>query len=235
MLLNCGAGEDSWESLGLQRDPISQSSRKSVLNIHWKDWCWSWNSNTLATWCKELTHLKRPWCWERLKAGGEGDNRGWDGWVTSLIQWTCLSKLWVLVLDREAWRAAVHGVSESDTEWLNWTEYMEHERYKKIGGDLSFERVFSSPQNSANIQSEFKSRFFPVKLLDENVGWQIPWLLPCKPEQSSQLDVPRFLPDRNHEISVPLRVWSFVLQQWKMNAKESKTLMLSNYGAREDT
>ena len=47
---------------------------------------------------------------------------------------------------------------------------MEHERYKKIGGDLSFERVFSSPQNSANIQSEFKSRFFPVKLLDENVG-----------------------------------------------------------------
>ena len=40
-----------------------------------KDWCWSWNSNTLATWCEELTHLKRPWCWERLKAG-EGDNRG---------------------------------------------------------------------------------------------------------------------------------------------------------------
>ena len=50
--------------------------RKSVLNIHWKDWCWSWSSNTLATWCEELTHLKRPWCWERLKAGGEGDNRG---------------------------------------------------------------------------------------------------------------------------------------------------------------
>ena len=53
--------------------------RKSVLNVHWKDWCWSWNSNTLATWCKELTHLKRPWCWERLKAGGEGDDRGWGG------------------------------------------------------------------------------------------------------------------------------------------------------------
>ena len=38
--------------------------RKSVPNIHWKDWCWSRNSNTLATWCEELTHLKRPWCWE---------------------------------------------------------------------------------------------------------------------------------------------------------------------------
>ena len=48
-----------------------------------EDWCWSWNSNTLATWCKELIHLKRPWCWERLRAGGEGDNRGWDGWMAS--------------------------------------------------------------------------------------------------------------------------------------------------------
>ena len=52
--------------------------------VHWKDWCWSWNSNTLATWCEELTHLKRPWCWERLRLGGEGDDRGWDGWLASL-------------------------------------------------------------------------------------------------------------------------------------------------------
>ena len=57
--------------------------RKLVLNIHWKDWCWSWNSSTLATWCKELTHLKRPWCWERLRAGGEGDDRGCNGWMAS--------------------------------------------------------------------------------------------------------------------------------------------------------
>ena len=62
------------------------SYRKSVLTIHWKDRCWSWNSNTLAPWCKELTHWKRPWCWERLKVGGEGDNRGWDGWMASLTQ-----------------------------------------------------------------------------------------------------------------------------------------------------
>ena len=87
-LLNCGVGEDSWESLGLQGDQTSQSSRKSVLNIHWKDWCWSWNSNTLATWCEELTHWKRSWCWERLKAGGEGDVRGWTGWMASLTRWT---------------------------------------------------------------------------------------------------------------------------------------------------
>ena len=56
--------------------------KRSVLSIHWKDWCSSWNSNTLATWCEELTHWKRPWCWERLKVG-EGDDRGWDGWMAS--------------------------------------------------------------------------------------------------------------------------------------------------------
>ena len=44
-----------------------------------KDWCWSWDSNNLVTWCKVLTHWKRHWSWERLKSGGEGDGRGWDG------------------------------------------------------------------------------------------------------------------------------------------------------------
>ena len=92
---SCGVGEDSWESLGQQEDPTSPSSRKSILNIHWKDWCWSWNSKTLATWCEELTHLKRPWCWERLKAGREGDDRGWDCWMASSTQWT-----WVWVKSR---------------------------------------------------------------------------------------------------------------------------------------
>ena len=62
--------------------------KKSTLNIHWKDLCWSWNSNTLATWCKESTHWKRPWYWERLKAGGERGDLGWDGWMTSSTQWT---------------------------------------------------------------------------------------------------------------------------------------------------
>ena len=58
----------------------SQSILKEISpEFHWKDWCWSWNSNTLATWCKESTHYKQPWYWERLKAGGERDDRGWDG------------------------------------------------------------------------------------------------------------------------------------------------------------
>ena len=64
--------------------------------------CWNWSSNTLATWSKEPTHC---WCWERLKAGGEGDNRGWDGWMVSLTQWT-----WVWANSRRQWRTGKPGV-----------------------------------------------------------------------------------------------------------------------------
>ena len=119
MLLTCGVGEDSWKSFGLQGDPTSQS--------HWKDWCWSWNSNTLATWCDELTHWKRSWCWERLKAGGEGDDRGWDGWVASLTGWT-----WVWVSSGSWWWTAKPGELQSmgskriGHDWvteLNWFSY----------------------------------------------------------------------------------------------------------------
>ena len=108
MLLNCGVGEDSWESLGLQGDPTSPFWRRSALGVHWKDWCWSWNSKTLATWCEELTHLKRSWCWARLRAGGGGDNRGWDGWMASLTQWT-----WVWVDYRSWWWTGRPGVLQS--------------------------------------------------------------------------------------------------------------------------
>ena len=80
--------ETSWESFGLEGDQTSLFWRKSVLVVHWKDWCWSWNSNTVATWCEELTHWKRPWCWERLKVGGKEDEREWDCWTASLTQWT---------------------------------------------------------------------------------------------------------------------------------------------------
>ena len=83
-----------------------------------------WNFNTLATWCEELTHLKRSWCWERLKAGGEGDDRGWDGWMASPTQWT-----WVWVDSGSWWWTGkpdvlwFMGCKESDmTEWLNWSE-----------------------------------------------------------------------------------------------------------------
>ena len=92
--------------------------------IHWKDWCWSWNSNTLVTWCEELTHLKRPWCWERLKAGGEGDNREWDDCMASSTQWT-----WVWVSSGSWWWTGRPSMLQSmgsqrvGQDWaeLNWT------------------------------------------------------------------------------------------------------------------
>ena len=107
VLSNCGAGEDSWESFG-QQNPTSQSWRKSTLNIHWKDWCWSWRSSALAAWHEELTHGKRPWCWEWLKASGEEGSRGWDGQTASPTQWT-----WVWANSRRQWRAGKPGVLQS--------------------------------------------------------------------------------------------------------------------------
>ena len=90
----------------------ARRSNQSILKeispeYHWKDscWSWSWSSNTLVTWCEELTHWKRLWCWERLKAGGEGDDRGWDGWMASLTQWTCV---WA-----SSMHTAVQGVAKS--------------------------------------------------------------------------------------------------------------------------
>ena len=77
----------------------------------------------LAIWCEELTHLKRPWCWERLKAGGEGDNRGRDGWMASPTWWT-----WVWASSGSWWWTGRPGVLQAMgsqildmTEWLNWT------------------------------------------------------------------------------------------------------------------
>ena len=98
-------------------------SNKSILkeispSVHWKDWCWRWNSNTLATWCEELTHLKRLWCWERLRAGGEGDDRGWNGWMASQTQWT-----WVWVSSRSWWWLGRPGVLQftgSQRVGYNW-------------------------------------------------------------------------------------------------------------------
>ena len=115
----------------------------SILNIHWKDWYWSWNSNTLATWCEEPARWKRPWCWERLKVGGQGDDRGWDGWMASLTQWT-----WVWVNSWSWWWTGRPGVLQSmgsqSRTWLgDWTELIFKER---VG--YSHTKLFSrKPEN----------------------------------------------------------------------------------------
>ena len=85
---------------------IPWTARKSTFNIHWMDWCWS--SKSLVTGCEELTHWKRPWFWERLKARGEGDDRGRDGWMVPPIQWT-----WVWASSGSWWRTGKPGMLQS--------------------------------------------------------------------------------------------------------------------------
>ena len=80
----CKEGEWIWRQLNMEIKPGNPLG-KSTLSIHCKDWRWS--ANILTTWCKEPTHWKRPWCWERLRVGGEGSNRGWDGWIASSTPW----------------------------------------------------------------------------------------------------------------------------------------------------
>ena len=101
--------------------PVHPKGNQSWIFIG-KDWCRSWNSNTLATWCEELTHWERPWCWERLKAGGEGDDDGWwHHWLNGHVFELALGVgdgLGSLVFC-SPWR---HKEMDT-TEWLNWTGF----------------------------------------------------------------------------------------------------------------
>ena len=121
MLLNCDVGEDSWVPWTARRS--NQSILKEISPEHSLEGLMlSWSSNNLATWWEELTHWKRPWCWKRLKAGGEGDDRGWDGWMASSTQWT-----WVWTNSRSWWWTGKPGMLQSmrlqSQRWLSdWTE-----------------------------------------------------------------------------------------------------------------
>ena len=143
---------------------VPWTARRSVLGVHWKDWCWNWNSNTLATWCEELTHWKRPCCWERFRAGGKGDNRGWDGWMASPTQWT-----WVW-MDSGSWwwtgrpgMLQFMGLQRVGHDWaneLNWTEVLHRQYHDYISNLLCLHlpsMSLAQPHNFSNWLLSYQS------------------------------------------------------------------------------
>ena len=180
MLLNCGVGEDSWESLGLQGDPTSPFWRRSVLGFLWKEWCYSWNPSTLAISCEELTHWKRLWCWEGLRAGGEGDDRGWDGWMASPTWW-----MWVWMNSRSWWWTGRPGVLQFmgsqrvRHDWvteLNWTETVllrpdDIFSGENGGGENHNYGCDSRTQKSKFIKSLKKSGEVHITILGSSASW----------------------------------------------------------------
>ena len=154
MLLNCGVGEDSWESLGLQG--IYQCILKEISpGCSLERWCWSWNSSTLATSCEELSHWKRPWWWEGLGEGGEGDDRGWDGWMASLSWWT-----WIWVNSGSWWWTGRPGAlrfmgsQRVGHDWateLNWKQHLKMQTVITLRIPQAFlEKLY--PFDSFNLQ-----------------------------------------------------------------------------------
>ena len=128
--------------------------------MHWKDWLWSWNSNTWATCCKELTPWKISWCWEILKAEGEGDDRGWDGWMTSPTQW------WVWASSKSWWWTGKPGVLQSmgsqrvgrHSDWTeNWTD-----------GYLACHQLSVKPHGCQKVLARSLTH-------SSTLAWKIPW------------------------------------------------------------
>ena len=143
MLLNCGFGEYSWEFFGWGGPKEVKQSILEEINPEYSlaGLMLKLKLQYLANWCKEPTNWKRSWFWERLKARGEGEDRGWNGWMVSLTHWT-----WLWVNSRRWWRTGKPNVlqsmgSQSQTWLSDWTTMKMIEQL--ITSDTTFVEVFS--------------------------------------------------------------------------------------------
>ena len=122
---------------------IKPVSLKGKLVLNWKDSCWSRNSNTLSTWCEELTDWKRSWCWERLKAGGVGYDRGWDDWMASPIQCLSLSKVQDLVVTGRPGVLQTMGSQRVGHKWSTKLNWIHDDLFSKFLTQLICNNLFS--------------------------------------------------------------------------------------------
>ena len=168
--------------------------------------CWSWNPNTLATWLEELTHLKRPWCLERLKARGVGDDRGWDGWMTLLTQWT-----WVWVNSGSRWWTGRPGMLQS-----MWSERIGHNwatelNYSKEVSGIQWEWYFYSIWTDS--RDFWEITFKVVWFATAYMGLGLPWWLGSN-ESACQCRRLRFIPGPGTSLEKEMATHS-ILFAWR--------------------
>ena len=147
MLLNCGVGEDSWDSLGLQRDLTSPFLRRPVLGFLLRNYAKAESPVLWPPHSKSWPIGKKLWCWEGLGARGEGEDRGWDGWIASLTRCT-----WIWVNSGSWWWTGRPGVLQfmrSQRVGHDWTELNEAE----VDVFLEFPCLFVSPNRFSNLIS----------------------------------------------------------------------------------
>ena len=143
MLLNCGVGEDSWESLGLQRDLTSPFLRRPVLGFLLRNYAKAESPVLWPPHSKSWPIGKKLWCWEGLGARGEEEDRGWDGWIASLTRST-----WIWVNSGSWWwtgRPSVLQFMRSQRVGHDWTELNEAE----VDVFLEFPCLFYHPTDLA--------------------------------------------------------------------------------------